>query len=77
MLLTYVKLSKARDSARSDDSNKLEEHISKLLTRDVTGGQDITILLENKKMRGFNHLVTGRLLIPAQMLDKFDENPLE
>ncbi|OSD02555.1 hypothetical protein PYCCODRAFT_1367286 [Trametes coccinea BRFM310] len=54
--------------ARSDDAGRVRRYIY-----EIAGWTDEA--LKTKCERGFNHIVTGRLLCPVTQLDTFDEDP--
>ncbi|KAI9067851.1 hypothetical protein FKP32DRAFT_1562922, partial [Trametes sanguinea] len=53
---------------RSDDTGRIKKYI-----HEIAGWQDD--LLKVKSERGFKHVITGRLLCPASLLEKYDNDP--
>lgn len=72
-------ISKARDMARREDSDKLRYPIILLLPRVLSlqhlGETPLKTDQRTKCSRGFKHHSTGRLLVPRQHRDEYDADP--
>ncbi len=81
--LTFFKITKARNQARSDDTNKIKFSILHLFYEDPKIGSkfkdrnEFQALLahDSKDSRGFKHIDTVDLLCPLCLQREFKENP--
>jgi hypothetical protein len=79
----FFKITKARNQARSDDTNKIKFSILNLFYEDPKIGSEFKdregfqALLPHdpKDCRGFKHLDTAHLLCPLQLQDDFRADP--
>lgn len=78
-----VKITKARNQARSDDTNKIKFCILNYMYEDPRIGSNFKdregfqalLSHDSKDRRGFNHVDTADLLCPLHLKDEFAADP--